>query len=904
MNQYKTLPDILCSHRNICDRGITIVRNQTDEFFISYQSFYQKVLLRLHALQSTGIKPGDEIILQINDLEDFITSFWAGLLGGFILVPLAVPVRAAEEHFRNLLEIHRHLENPYILTDTDVLPRIRQYVNSDKYKHKRNNDTKNIGEEIEDHTLFINQLINQDQFGQILERKPSDIAFIQYSSGSTGKPKGVVLTHENILSNIYAIIDGINGDATDISLSWMPLTHDMGLIGFHLVPLVRSAHQFLMPVSLFASRPLLWLEKASEHKATVLGSPDFGLRLFLSAFKTGKNYDWDLSSVRLVFNGAEPINEIVCKTFIQELKKYKLKENVIFPVYGLAEATLAVTFPKLNEKLKTVTVNRDHLFVGNRVEPVTGHLGSNNNIVRLVDVGSPVKDCQVKIVDSQFNDAAENTVGHILIKGKNVTNSYYNKKFLPGGSGGAVFTKRVPPGCRRQGIFTADGWLNTGDLGFLRERGLVITGREKDMIIVNGRNYYLHDLERLAEQVEGINPRKSTICGIYNPGTHEEDLCVFLVYKKPVEGLIPLWQRLTEYIYQQLNITIKYVIPVDRIPITTSGKPMRHVLEKKYQEGEFSEIITALEKCRGAMKLKTKVPKETGIVTETEAQLLTIVAGLLKLDSHDINVQDNLSEYGVDSLKLPFLLSEVEKIFPNTIQLIDCFDHPTISELAALIVERKKIKSSTFVLTEIRMQNHNQIHNQNKTRGSVQFNLCSDILGFLAEISKEENVPVDVILLILTINLFKQVYKKSTIRLHTFLDNGIWIPFHLDLSGIEYFSDLLALVKKSLQDEKKNQESSVKAFPINETSVPVFYKQSLDEPVDKKVKNHDLVIIVKGDTENHSFTFDFNINRFPKTKIKHLAHLYIQLIQKLVDKFPMVWGTDKALGSTESLLNR
>ena len=855
MKHYNTLVDVLCAHRNICDRGITIIQNQADEIFISYQSFYQKVLLWLHALQSKGIKPGDEIILQIDNLEDFIACFWAGLLGGFIPVPLAVPARTAEEHFRNLLEIYRHLENPYIITDTEVLPKIRQFVDSDKYKNQDNNDSEDIRQKIEDQTLFINQLKNHVQLGQIQKPKPTDIAFIQYSSGSTGKPKGVVLTHENILSNIYAIIDGIKGDAIDISLSWMPLTHDMGLIGFHLVPLVGSAHQYLMPVSLFARRPLLWLEKASEHKATVLGSPDFGLKLFLSAFKTGNNHAWDLSSIRLIFNGAEPINEKVCTTFTRELKKYNLKENVMFPVYGLAEATLAVTFPKLNEKLETVTVNRDHLFVGNRVEPVRGYLKSNN-IVRLVDVGFPVKDCQVKIVDSQCNDAAENTVGHILIKGKNCP--------------------PWPPEAK-------DGWLDTGDLGFLREGRLVVTGREKDMIVVNGRNFYLHDLERLAEQVEGISPRKSTICSIYNPGTHEEDIYVFLVYKKPLEELIPLWQRLTDNIYQQVGITIKYVIPVDRIPITTSGKPMRHILVQKYQEGEFSEIITALKKYKGEMKLKTKTITETGTLTEIEAQLLTIVTGLLNLDSHNIDVHDNLSEYGVDSLKLPLLLSEVGKIFPSTIQLIDCFDHPTISELAALIVERKKNKSAAAIFPEIRTQNHHQNHNHDNVRGSVQFNLGSDILGALAEISKKENVPRDIILLSLTINLFQQVYKKSMIRLHIYPEKGVWIPFRLDLSGIEYFSDLLTLVNKSLQEEKKNRETSVRAFTVDETSVPVFYRQDFEEPIDERVKDHDLVIIVKGDNASHSFTFDFNIQRFPNAKIQHLARLYVRLIQRLVD---------------------
>ena len=158
MNQLNTLPDILHARRNIYDKGITIIQNQTNEIFISYQSLYQKSLLRLHALHSIGITPGDKLILQINDLEEFIISFWAGLLGGFILVPLAVPPRAADEHFRNIVEIIKHLKNPFILTDTDVLFHIRKFINSPKKEKDDCQDRKDFVQHIEDKTFFIHQL--------------------------------------------------------------------------------------------------------------------------------------------------------------------------------------------------------------------------------------------------------------------------------------------------------------------------------------------------------------------------------------------------------------------------------------------------------------------------------------------------------------------------------------------------------------------------------------------------------------------------------------------------------------------------------------------------------------------------------------------------------------------------
>jgi len=193
------------------------------------------------------------------------------------------------KNFLNLLEILKKMENPYLVTDTDILKKIETYA------EKNNFNLKEMIPQITERTVFIKNQKNEEHFGIPCENSREDIAFIQYSSVSTGKPKGIVLTHENILANINAIIKGIEINTLHSSLSWMPLTHDMGLIGFHLVPLAVCENHYIMPVSLFVRRPLLWLTKASEHNISVLGSPDFGIKLFLSAFKPGQEYNWDAS---------------------------------------------------------------------------------------------------------------------------------------------------------------------------------------------------------------------------------------------------------------------------------------------------------------------------------------------------------------------------------------------------------------------------------------------------------------------------------------------------------------------------------------------------------------------------------------------------------------------------------
>lgn len=236
---FNNLQDALSSAK-YDESGITFINGDKEENHLSYFDLYSGSCRVLYELQSKGIKPGSELVFQIDDNEDFIRLFWACILGK--IVPVPVSVGDNEEHKLKLLKIWRLLDDPFLVTVRNNIKTLESFSND-----------KGFGAEFEAiklKTIFLDELENSGSKGKIIQVDANDIAFIQFSSGSTGDPKGVVLTHRNLLTNIYAIIECAQMTTEDKSLSWMPLTHDMGLIGFHITALVARIHQFIMP-SLF-----------------------------------------------------------------------------------------------------------------------------------------------------------------------------------------------------------------------------------------------------------------------------------------------------------------------------------------------------------------------------------------------------------------------------------------------------------------------------------------------------------------------------------------------------------------------------------------------------------------------------------------------------------------------------
>ncbi|MBD0259179.1 MAG: AMP-binding protein, partial [Cytophagales bacterium] len=349
-----TLVDALRRHKDQTGSGITFIEGSDKRRFLSYQSLYDQALTALGSLQRLNVGSGAQVMLQVEDNESFLTLFWACILGNLIPVPLSPGNQA--DHKLKPFTIWPKLTNPYLVADPAGTDRLEKFSAEngldDAYRAMRGR------------RFTSDQVLGGGPRGTISETSPGATAYIQYSSGSTGKPKGVVLTHANLLCNIGDIVDCTGISGRDSMLSWMPLTHDMGLIGIHLTGLVAGVHQYLMPTALFIRRPLLWLELASEYRTTLLYSPNFGYEYFLEALKGKPQAAWELTAVRLVFNGAEPINHALCEGFTRALLPFGLGPHTLLPVYGLAEAAVAVTITEAGAPVTAYTVKRNQLGVG------------------------------------------------------------------------------------------------------------------------------------------------------------------------------------------------------------------------------------------------------------------------------------------------------------------------------------------------------------------------------------------------------------------------------------------------------------------------------------------------------------------------------------------------------------
>jgi acyl-CoA synthetase (AMP-forming)/AMP-acid ligase II len=642
MVTYGTLLDMLESNRRV-DRSITYVGGENTERRIQYEDVYTRALGILYHLQAAGARRGDKMIIFLNNNEQFLDGFWAAICGGVIPVPLAVGI--SDEHRHKLLRVARKLGNPLLYTDAKTLERLQALAGE-------------VGEselfaQLKSRTFLVESITDISKAGKLVRPAPEDLAFIQFSSGSTSEPKGVMLSHGNLIANTQGVT--AHGEFTDqdISLSWMPLTHDMGLIGFYLMQFASRVHINLMPTELFVRRPLLWLQVAAKKRITVTSSPNFGYRHFLKVLGDRRLENVDLSSIRSIYNGAEPISVSLCNEFMNALAYTGLKRHAMFPVYGLAEACLAVTFPTPGTDYRWIRVNRHRLSVGT---PIELNPAESRETLEVMCVGHVVPNTELLIADDSRVGLPDEKVGHILIRGASVTRGYYGD---PEATAAAI---------------DADGWLDTGDLGVIHEAGLYIVGRAKEIIFVNGQNYYPYDLENIAQRAPGLDLNKVVVAGVAKPGQTEE-LVVFVLHRGDIAEFLPTANAVSRLINEHTGLEVAQVIPTQRIPKTTSGKVQRHLLEQAYSQGEFDAELSelkALHEARGG------ADGQAGAGLEARLQSLCEAA----LPGKRIDVNDNLFEIGASSLKLIEIHESIDRDFPGLVDLTELFDYPTIAQLA------------------------------------------------------------------------------------------------------------------------------------------------------------------------------------------------------------------------------
>ncbi len=522
--------------------------------FYTFAELKHRSLSILAGLQDKGLSSGERIMVALDSAEEIIPVLWACIYGGMIpaLLPPPLSFTSLNPSAEKASRVYEILRGPHVIISHHHVASWRQ-------------------SRVNPHHLLDVRGLAGDPSGAVPDPgNRQDLAMIQFSSGSTGEPKGVMLTHENILINIAAIVRSISLTSRDRAVNWMPLYHDMGLIGFHFTPVLAGVTQYFLNPADFVKNPFLWLDTMSDHGSTITACPNFGQTLVNRRLARRSGKTWDLSPLRIVFNGAEPISASTMRTFIKGLEPYRFRPEAMYPAYGLAEATLAVSLPDPDLPPLCRSFDRNDLTKKGIASPLDA---DTPGAIELVGVGTPVDGCEVTVTDNKGKPVAEGIVGNILVSGRQVSSGYYANP---------VATRQV----------LAGKWLRTGDLGFFLDGEIFITGRSKDVIFINGMNFYAHDIEHVAMQMEGMEDGKVVVSGIFDDKEGRDRLLVFLTGAEGDDGETRC-QQLKLHLISQIGISPDFFVPIRSADIerTSSGKIRRYKLGERYRNGEFTRVL-------------------------------------------------------------------------------------------------------------------------------------------------------------------------------------------------------------------------------------------------------------------------------------------------------------------------
>lgn len=670
MKNIVNLQDVLVKQKNSTET-IVFCSSTAINDTLSYKDIYWNALALLNYLQENDIERDSHLVFQISDPKKFIITFWACILGGIIPVPLSVVTK--DQGIKKIASVWNYVDKPFLAIENQaVLETLKIYANNNKlFQFCDEIDFYNVNiENFEIESNINNVDLNLEN--KIASIESENTAFIQFSSGSTGSPKGVVLTNGNLIANIQGIIKSSNMTTNDSHLSWLPLTHDMGLINAHLTPSFLGLKQVIISTDIFVKFPRIWMEQVDKYRASILHTPNYGLKILASSIGQ-KMFNWNLSCVRIIFTGAEPISLKICDQFIETLSPYKLNKNAICPAYGLAEACVAVAIANPKDSIRAYHLDRNSMNLGEAIKEISPY---SKDAMTVIDVGTAVNNCNICIRDYNRKNLPDKTIGLIHIKGKNVTKGYSNNIH------------------ETLKVLGKDGWLNTGDLGFIKNGNLVITGREKDIIFANGINLYPHDIEDICSAVEskGFKARDLVVSSVLNKYDDDEQLILFVRYKSNLEDFVFLSDKLKRHINRIVGVRVLAVVPIDDIPKTTSGKVCRYKLKQDFSDGVYNQILKEIKilSDKQLQKQETIQSPEYFLLHKKKQQILDYLEqSIYELMSCRIYSKDeNLIEMGIDSLKAVKLKNILEQGLSIDIPISVVFDYPTINKLANFLVTK------------------------------------------------------------------------------------------------------------------------------------------------------------------------------------------------------------------------
>jgi fatty-acyl-CoA synthase len=533
------------------DHGYTFQNLKGEETTRAFPAIEQDSAVRASELQHLGLKKGDRLALVIIEPEDFVLTFFAAIRLGVIAVPIYPPPALGDVavYRQRTARILQAAAATALVAPSSLVPSFRSLA--DQVTSLRQ-------------IVSVEGLRNATGTVDFPTISAGDVAFLQFTSGSTGDPRGVIVTHACLLANARAIAgpSGLHVDPRrDRGVTWLPLYHDMGLVGFVIASMCIGVSVVFIPTMRFLRNPAVWMETIHRHRGTISFGPNFSYALVTKQATPERLRRLDLSCVRVLGCGGEPVNPGVIRAFTRVFhERADLREDVVRPAYGLAEGTLTTALTPASNGMKTRRVAAKRF----QEEGIVESARNDSPSLEHVSVGRVISDHEVIIADEEGSPLPEGHEGEVLVRGPSVTPGYFNS---PDASA-EVF---------RSGI------LHTGDLGYIHEGWLYITGRSKDLIIHNGRNIHPQAIEWVAEQVDGT--RKGNVVAVSVPGDETERIVVVMETRMRSDEV--LISKVKSAVQQELSLPVADVVCLrhGELPKTSSGKVQRQLTRRQYLAG-------------------------------------------------------------------------------------------------------------------------------------------------------------------------------------------------------------------------------------------------------------------------------------------------------------------------------
>ncbi len=549
----QTLAEALEYHVERQPERLTVfLYEDKQETKISYRKLWEESLRYAAHLAEAGLQPGQTVAIMLPTSADYLYCFYGVLLAGGVPVPLYPPARLStiEDHLTRHVGILKSAGAAIMVTIPEAKPiawLLRAQVESLRH-------------------VFVPEDFREKSSFTPVKAAAGNIGFLQYTSGSTGNPKGVVLTHANLLANVRAMGKAARATDEDVFVSWLPLYHDMGLIGGCFATMVLGFPVVLMSPLAFLARPVQWLRAIHRHRGTISGGPNFSYELCLKRIAEDELEGLDLSSWRFAFNGAEPVSPDTMVEFERRFARQGLRRQVLSPVYGLAEASVGLAFTPPGERWKMDLLDRERFA---RTGEALLAPENASAPLRVVSCGRVLPDHDLRVVDAAGLELPDRTEGHLQFRGPSATSGYY----------------RNPEATK--GLFQGE-WVNTGDRAYMSEGLLYLTGREKDIIIRGGRNISPYELEEAIGDLAGIRRGCVAVFGSQDAASGTERVIVLAeTREREASSLENLKKQINGLALGLIGAPVDDIVlaPPHTVPKTSSGKIRRVAARDYYERG-------------------------------------------------------------------------------------------------------------------------------------------------------------------------------------------------------------------------------------------------------------------------------------------------------------------------------